>query len=186
MQRVAFFLSTILIALSFAGCRQASNVAGQQGASPQQASQQKVQEQARVRVYEDEAMPKGAQAILGGTIVNTTGERLENLSVELELRRRKDQTIERRSLKVEPQSLAPGERGRYSLSIPKQEWSGSRLVRLRSSSRAEDVPYQTEVGARRPPERIPESRTKVVNVPKPRPRQGEEFINTPDNPERIP
>lgn len=140
-----------------------------------------------VQIYEDEAMLKGSRAIIGGTVENIAGERLEDLSVELELRRRKDQKTEIRVLDIQPQTLAPGERGRYSLALPSNEWSGSRIVRLRSGARAEDIPYKSQVGARRPPERIPETRTRVVVEPRPRPRQkSEEFINTPDNPERIP
>jgi hypothetical protein len=41
------------------------------------------------------------------------------------------------------------------------------------------------VGARREPERLPQGKPKIVVVPRPRPK-GEEFINTPDNPTRIP
>lgn len=140
-----------------------------------------------VQIYEDEAMLKGSSAIIAGTVENIAGERLENLSVELELRRRRDQTTQLRALDIQPQTLAPGERGRYSLALPSNEWSGSRIVRLRSGVRPADIPYKSQVGARRPPERIPESRTRVVVEPRPRTRQkSEEFINTPDNPERIP
>lgn len=140
-----------------------------------------------VRIYEDEAMLKGSQAIIGGTVENIAGEPLESLSLELELRRRKDNQTEVRALAIVPPTLAPGERGRYSLSLPSNQWRGSRILRLRSASRTEDIAYQSQVGARRPPERIPETRKVIVEPPPPRPRRdGEEFINTPDNPEKIP
>lgn len=136
----------------------------------------------------DEAMLRKPHAIIGGTIENIAGERLENLSVELELRRREDSTVELRAVPVEPAALAPGEKGRYTLKVRSDEWSGSRLLRLRSSSRAEDVAFKTSPGARRPPERIPGSPT--INVTKgtrPRPKSGgEEFINTPDTPVSVP
>src|SRR5918912_932239 len=42
----------------------------------------------KAQVYEDEAMIKGAQAILGGTVNNISNETLSDLNVELELIRR--------------------------------------------------------------------------------------------------
>ncbi|MDQ3803531.1 MAG: hypothetical protein M3416_06835 [Acidobacteriota bacterium] len=133
-------------------------------------------------------MLRKPHAILGGTVQNVGGGRLENLTVELELRRRGDGGTELRAVPVEPAVLAPGEKGRYSLKVLSGEWSGSRLLRLRSGARAEDVAFKTSPGARRPPERIPDSRTiTVTKDSRPRPRSGgEEFINTPDTPVSVP
>ncbi|HYY59460.1 MAG TPA: hypothetical protein VE842_19185, partial [Pyrinomonadaceae bacterium] len=39
----------------------------------------------RLQVYEDDAMLKGAQATVGGTLVNISSEPLTDISVELEL-----------------------------------------------------------------------------------------------------
>ena len=134
----------------------------------------------------DEAMLRKPHAILGGTVENVGGEPLENLSVELELRRRKDGAVELRQVPVVPAVLAPGETGRYNLKVLSEEWSGSRLLRLRSSSREADVAFKSAPGARRPPERIPVER--VGGQPAPaRPRSnGEEFINTPDTATSVP
>lgn len=179
-------LCSVLLAASFlSGCRDSSHAERRVEGEPARQPQQQKQERAKVQVFEDEALLKGSQAVVGGTVVNTTGETLEDLSVELELRSRKDQATEKRTLPLDPARLAPGEKGRYSLTLPSQLWSGSRLVRLRSAAQGEDIPYTSQVGVRRPPERIPESRTKIVNVPRPR-SKGDDFINTPDNPERIP
>jgi hypothetical protein len=134
----------------------------------------------------DEAMLRRPHAILGGTVENIGGAPLENLSVELELRRRGDGAIEVRQVPVVPAALAPGQKGRYSLQVLSGEWSGSRLLRLRSGARETDVAFKSSPGARRPPERIPVER--IVSgkaVPRPKP-QGEEFINTPDTATSVP
>jgi hypothetical protein len=59
------------------------------------------------------------------------------------------------------------------------------VSKLNSGGRAEAVAFKSAVGARRPAERLPQGSPKVVVVPRPKPK-GEEFINTPDNPTRIP
>ncbi|HEX8473673.1 MAG TPA: hypothetical protein VF666_06540 [Pyrinomonadaceae bacterium] len=172
------------------GCQSASRTETRNDAQAQTHTAVKEKAKEKVvaaRIYEDEAMLKGSQAVIGGTVENVASERLEKLSLELELKRRKDQSTEIRSLEIKPQTLAPGERGRYSLALPSNVWSGSRIVRLRSATRAEDIAYKSEVGARRPPERLPESTTVVLpQTQRPRRSTGEEFINTPDNPEKIP
>ena len=137
------------------------------------------------QIFEDEARLKGSDALVTGTIRNISDKRLEDLSVELELKRRTAQATERRQISVEPASLEPGAEGRYSLSLRSSEWSGARVLALNSARRAETIAFKSAVGARRPPERLPQGSPKIVVVPRPRPK-GEEFINTPDNPTRIP
>ncbi|HEV3471055.1 MAG TPA: hypothetical protein VG148_17150 [Pyrinomonadaceae bacterium] len=137
-------------------------------------------------IFVDEAMLRKPHAILGGTVENVGGGRLENLSVELELRRRGDGGTEVRSVPVEPAALAPGEKGRYSLKVLSGEWSGSRLLRLRAGGREGDVAFSSSPGARRPPERTPDSRTVTVTKGSRARSGGEEFINTPDTPVSVP
>lgn len=142
-----------------------------------------------LQIYEDDAMLKKPNAIIGGTVQNIGGDRLENLSVELELKQRGGDGTERREVQIVPQDLAPGEQGRYSLSVPSSQWSSSKVIRLRSSSHPSDITFKTAPGARRPPERIPDPKpvTKTVVVERPKPkRTGEEFINTPESADRIP
>jgi hypothetical protein len=155
---------------------------GQEAQTPQTEPAAKNSAPAEANIFEDEARLKGPQAIVGGTVQNITGERLEALTVELELKRRKGGETETRDVRLEPQDLAPGEEGRYSLSVLAREWSGVRVLRLRSGTRAADVAFKSEVGARRPLERTPAG--KVVIVPRPK-SKGDDFINTPDNPEVI-
>ena len=135
-------------------------------------------------IFEDEAMPRGANAVIGGTIRNTSSKELQALSVELELMRRDGTGTETRLLNIEPKNLAPGETGRYLLSVPTREWSGARVASLRSEMRSEAITYKSTPGARRPPERAPQNGLKSGTTPRPAPRN-DEFINTPDNPTTI-
>jgi hypothetical protein len=138
------------------------------------------------QIFEDEARLKGSEAIISGTIRNISDKKLEELSLEMELKRRTaGQATERRQISVEPSSLEPGAEGRYALSLRSAEWSGARVSSLNSARRSETIAFKSALGARRQPERLPQGSTKVVVVPRPRPT-GEEFINTPDNPTRIP
>ncbi|MGB7924706.1 MAG: hypothetical protein WCF57_15805 [Pyrinomonadaceae bacterium] len=142
----------------------------------------------QAQVYEDEAMLKGAQAVVGGTVRNISKETLSDLSVELELIRRKDGGTERRTLPLEPKDLAPDQQGRYSLSVLKRDYRSAHLVSLKSGATADskEVAYKSAPGAQRPPERPPKStETVIVNQPAPRKGSSEEFINSPDNPATI-
>lgn len=139
-----------------------------------------------VEILVDEAMLRKPHAILGGTVKNVGTEKLENLSLEMELTRRSDGGAERREVTVEPRELAPGESGKYSLKVLSDEWSGSRIVRLRSAPGQREVAFKTLLGARRPPEKNP-SVTRVVQDSRPRTTsKGEEFINTPDTATSVP
>ncbi|HEX8775070.1 MAG TPA: hypothetical protein VF735_15965 [Pyrinomonadaceae bacterium] len=139
-----------------------------------------------LQVYEDDALIKGSQAMIGGTVVNISPENLTDLTVELELHQRKGGNKETRSLTVTPKDLTPQQQGRYTLTVPSRDYSYARLVRIKSSARpATDVVFKSAQGAQRPPEPPPQSKT--VILPRPTPRKGEEeFINTPDKPARVP
>lgn len=154
-------------------------------AAQQAAQSTKTSATPEAQIFEDEARLKGSDALITGTIRNISDKKLEELSLELELKHRTAQKTERRHIKVDPASLDPGAEGRYSLSLRSSEWSGARVVNLNSAKRAETIAFKSAVGERRPPERLPQGSPKIVVVPRPRP-QGEEFINTPDNPTRIP
>ena len=142
-----------------------------------------------VVIHVNDAMLRKPYAVLGGTVENTSGSRLEEVSVELELQKRSDGGKERRSVKVTPKDLGPGERGTYSLRILSEEWSDSRITSLQTQAGKNEVAFRTVQGARRPPEVLPEkvTVTQTVNGPKPKRRAGDdEFINTPDNPIAVP
>ena len=136
---------------------------------------------AKAHILVDEALLKGGQTIIGGTIKNTSNEKLGGLAVELVLRRRKDASVEQTSVPIEPADLEPGQEGRYSLKLPAQDYSAVRLVSLRSGD-SNLLAYTSSLGQKRPPERI---EPKVVIVPRSGSRGGE-FLNSPDNPARVP
>ncbi len=153
------------------------------GIQPQpQAKQAKAALPAKVQIYIDEAVRKGPEAIIGGTIHNISGENLTNLSVEIELSHRRDAGTEVRALEVEPKELAPDQKGRYTLTLT-GEYRSFKLLRIKSDS--DVIGFKAAQGAQRPAERAPEIRNTIVERPSP-PKKGEEFINTPDDPARIP
>jgi hypothetical protein len=138
----------------------------------------------KVQVYMDEAVRKGQQALISGTVHNISNEALSNISLEVELTRRKDATTEVRSMNVEPQELAPNQKGRYQLTLT-GDYSSIKILSIKSGADANEIGFKKAPGIARPHERPPETKTIIVNRPS-TPKQGEEFINTPDNPARIP
>ena len=136
------------------------------------------------QIFTDDAMLKGSKAVISGTVLNISHNLLSDLSLDIELTRRTDSSKEVHSLTVEPKDLAPDEQGRYSLTVPR-EYSSARLLRLKSGGRSADVAFKTAPGAQRPPERTPET-SKTIVIKRTKPRSGEEFINTPDNPTNVP
>ncbi|HKQ99365.1 MAG TPA: hypothetical protein VJT09_01755 [Pyrinomonadaceae bacterium] len=140
---------------------------------------------AKVQIFMDEAVRKGSEALIGGTVQNISGENLSNLTVEIELAHRKDAGTEVRVLNVEPGDLAPDQKGRYSLTLT-GNYRSWKLLRIKSGASSNEIGFKTAPGAPRPVERAPETtRTIVVGRPS-SPKTGEEFINTPDNPSKIP
>lgn len=138
----------------------------------------------QAQVFQDEVRLAGAQALVGGTVRNISGSPLEGLSVEIALKGRTPQRgVERRTVQISPGNLRPGEDGKYALQISPDEWAGAQVVRLHSDARNADVPFKPEAGERRPTEKPPAP--KVVVEQKPR-RKGDDFLNTPDTPIRIP
>jgi hypothetical protein len=188
-RKLAAILAALLItALLVAGYTYLRRRHGQQmAAQALQAQQENAQNAtvpkgpAKAHILVDEALLKGGQTIIGGTVKNTSNEKLSGLSVELVLRRRKDATVEQTLVPIEPVDLEPAQEGRYSLKIPAQEYSAVRLVSLRSGG-SNLLAYTSSPGQKRSPERI---EPKVVIVPRPGSRGGE-FLNSPDNPARVP
>ena len=88
----------------------------------------------------DDALLQGSKTIIGGTVKNTSAEKLEELSVELELKRRKDGVAEKQIVIVEPANLEPDQEGRYSLQLKVQDYGSARLVALKAGSSPMPVP----------------------------------------------
>jgi hypothetical protein len=122
--------------------------------------------------------------MISGTVHNISGQSLSNLSIEVELTRRKDAGTEVRALDVEPKELAPEQKGHYTLALT-GDYRSIKLLHIKTGPDSNEIGFKTAPGAARPVERAPEGKTIIVDKPS-APKQGEEFINTPDNPARIP
>lgn len=135
-------------------------------------------------VLVNEALLRGGTTTIGGTVKNTSNDVLGPLSVEVELKRRKDGGSDVKLIALEPGRLDPQTEGRYSLQLKAQDYGSARVVGLKSGSDSITVPFTTAPGQKRPPE-ILESKTVLVDKPKSSSKRGE-FLNTPDNPARVP
>ena len=118
---------------------------------------------------------------IGGVVKNISKQELSGLSVVLELRRRKDGGLEENVLPVTPAQLQPEQEGSYSLKVSAQEFASIRLAGLKADPQSSLIAYSSSQGKKRTPERL-EPKTIVVK------RAGKpgEFINSPDNPGRVP
>jgi hypothetical protein len=136
---------------------------------------------AKLHVLVDEPLLKDGATLIGGTVKNISNEELAGLSVDLELWRRRDGSSEIKTASIEPATLGPNEEGRYAIKLPAQEYATVRLSGFRSSD-VGLLAYTSAPGQKRPLEKT-ESKTVIIQRPAGR---GEEFINTPDNPGRVP
>lgn len=138
----------------------------------------------KAQVFMDDAIRKDAKVTISGTVQNISNEKLTNVVLDLELTHRKDAGTDVQSLKIDPADLAPTESGKYSLTLT-GDYRSIKLLRIKTGAQAEEVGFKTAPGAKRPPEHPPETKTIIVDKPS-APKKGEEFINTPDNPSRVP
>ena len=136
----------------------------------------------RALIIVDEALLHGGKTTIGGIVRNTSAEKLERLSVELELKHRKDGVTETRLVPLDPAELESQQEGRYSLEVKAQDYSSARLVALKAGPNLLPLPYTTALGQKRPPERL-EPKTIIVGRPS---GKGGEFLNSPENPARVP
>ncbi|HEX8175235.1 MAG TPA: hypothetical protein VF543_08955 [Pyrinomonadaceae bacterium] len=138
-----------------------------------------------IKIFEDQAMIKGAQVIIGGTVENISKATLSDLSLELELTRRVDGSTESRMLALTPKNLAPGEQGKYSLTVFSRDFKRARVVRVKSGASGNELAFTSLPGSQRPAG-PPQQSNKTIIVNRPTPRDGNgDFINTPDNPTTI-
>jgi len=131
----------------------------------------------------DDAMMRAGKTLLGGTVKNTSTQKLGPLSIELELKRRKDSGIDTKLLVLEPTTVEPQQEARYSIEIQTQEYGSARVIALRAEGVSQPIPYSTAQGRKRPLER---TESKTLTVDKRKPGKRDEFLNSPDNPARVP
>ena len=135
----------------------------------------------RAHILVDEALMQGGKSLIGGTVKNISSQELAGLQVELVLHRRKDGAVEQVTLPLNPPSLQPEQEGRYWTSVAARDYSSVRLSGLKSGPDTSIV-YTSALGQKRPLER---PGSKVVTVPRPRSSR-DQFLNSPDNPARVP
>ena len=131
-------------------------------------------------VVDEPTLEKGMTTI-GGVVRNISKQELSGLSVVIEMRRRKDSGIEEAVLPVTPTPLQPEQEGSYSVKVSAQEFASVRLAGLKADPQSTLIAYSSSQGKKRTPERL-EPRTIVVK----RAGKAGEFINSPDNPGRVP
>jgi len=136
----------------------------------------------KVQILVDEALLKGDQSLLGGTVKNISSENLNDLSVNLELIRRKDGGTDRVSAPIVPRQLSPQQEGRYSLQLHAADYVSVRLAGLKSGANPTLLAFVAGAGQKRPAEKL-ESKTIIVGHPN---SSKGGFLNTPDNPGRVP
>ncbi len=138
----------------------------------------------KVEVFVDEATANGKTTVLGGTIHNISNEPLHNVAVELQLRRRAGGGVETRAVSPIISELPPDGKTRYSLELPVQNYISATFSRVIAGADHADIAFRVVPGATRPPMEAPTAKTIIVG--RPAPRGGEEFINTPNTPGRVP
>ncbi len=135
----------------------------------------------RVHVIIDEPTLEKGTTVIGGRVKNISDQEITGLSIALELRKRKDGTTEATLVPVAPAQLQPQQEGQYSLRLPAQSYGSIRFVGMKADPESTLIAYTSSQGKKRAPEKI-EPRTVIV---RPAGKNGE-FINTPDNPVRVP
>src|SRR5712671_2582889 len=138
----------------------------------------------KVEVFVDEATVNGKTTVLGGTIHNISNEPLHNLAVELQLRRRAGGGVETRVVSPDTTELPADGKARYTIELPVQNYVSATFSRVIAGNDHGEVAFRALPGAARPPMESPAAKTIIVG--RPAPRGGEEFINTPNNPGKVP
>lgn len=137
----------------------------------------------KVEVFVDENIVENKKALLGGTIHNISNETLSGLAVELQLRRRLGGGVETRLVVPQSSELAPDARTRYSLEIAAPDYSSSTFLRVVTGEQRQAVVFKALPGEARPPMEPTASKTVVVKKPA---AKGDGFINTQNNPGKVP
>jgi uncharacterized iron-regulated membrane protein len=180
--KVAAALSALVItALVFVGYAYMRTRHAQSSMPGQPAASTQPKAPAQALILVDEALLQGSNTVLGGTVKNINNERLSGLSVELELKRRTSGTIEKKQVPLTPADLDASQEGRYSLQLKARDYLSAKVVALHNGSQA-SVPFTLAQGSKRPPERL---ESKTIKVDKPSGKRSQ-FMNSPDNPARVP
>lgn len=136
---------------------------------------------ALAHVVVDEPTIEKGMTTVGGVVKNISNRQLSSVSVTLEFRRRKDGKTEQQVLPVSPGQLQPQEEGAYAAKFPIDDFASVRLAGVQADPQSSLIVYSSSQGKKRPPERLPPQTIVVKRSGKPG-----EFLNTPENPGRVP
>ena len=136
---------------------------------------------ALAHVVLDEPTLERGMTTVGGVVKNISKQPFSGVSVTLEFRRRKDGKTEQQVLPVSPGHLQPQEEGAYAAKFPVEDFASVRLAGVQVDPQASLIVYSSSQGKKRPLERLQPQTIVVKRSGKPG-----EFLNTPDNPGRIP
>jgi len=131
-------------------------------------------------VVDEPTLEKGMTTV-GGVVKNVSNQQLSGVSVTLEFRRRKDGKSEQTVLRVTPAELQPQEEGAYAAKFSINDFASVRLSGVQTDPESTMIVYSSSQGKKRAPERLQPQTIVVKRAGKPG-----EFLNTPDNPARVP
>jgi hypothetical protein len=137
---------------------------------------------ALAHVVMDEPTLEGKMTTVGGVVKNISNQPLSSVSVTLELRRRKDGKHEETVLTVTPGQLQPQQEGAYAAKFSIDDFASVKLTGVQADPQATELVYTAAQGKKRAPERL---QPQVIGGGKHTTKPGD-FINTPDNPGRVP
>jgi hypothetical protein len=182
--KIAAAVAALLItAIVFAGYAYLRKRQAQSAAPIQQAASVSPKAPAQALILVDEALLQGTNTVLGGSVRNISNGKLGALSVELELKRRRSDTTERKQVPLTPADLDTSQVGRYSLQLKAQDYVSAKVVALHTGSENAVIPYTLAQGDKRPQEKL---ESKTIKIDKSAPGKRSEFLNSPDNPARVP
>lgn len=131
-----------------------------------------------VQVTVNEAVPKGAQTVIYGTVNNISGSSLVDVVLVFQLQSRSGTSTGTKEAQVEPSSLDSDKQGRFQFTLATHDWSSARLVKVLTGPERNETAYRDALGAPRPVEPPPASEKVVIGQ-----RSGRaQFLNSPDNP----
>jgi len=131
-------------------------------------------------VVDEPTLEKGMTTV-GGVVKNISNQQLSEVSVMLEFRRRKDGKTEQTVLPVTPAQLQPQQEGSYAAKFSVDDFASVRLAGVHAGPQSTLIVYSSSQGKKRAPERLQPETVVVKRAGKPG-----EFINTPENPGRVP
>jgi hypothetical protein len=131
-------------------------------------------------IWIDEPTLEKGSTTIGGVVKNISKQELAGVSIAMELKRKKDKSIEQTLVPLTPARLQPDEQGSYSLKLSSKDYDSIKFVGIKADPQAALIAYSTSPGKKRPLERL---QPQVVS--KGKTKEGD-FINTADNPTKVP